>query len=51
MNEEKEKEKRRFNLIIHNIVESTDVDSSVRKEHDINLVDSILKQYLGYLPR
>ena len=47
MNEEKEKDKRRLNLIIHNIVESTDVDSSVRKEHDINLVDSILKKYLG----
>ena len=28
-------------------MESTDVDSSVRKEHDINLFDSILKQYLG----
>jgi len=49
MNEEKEKEKRCLNLIIHNIKlkESADADSSVRKKHDINLVDSILKQYLG----
>lgn len=47
MNEEKEKEKRRLNLIIHNIKESADTDSSVRKEHDITLVESTLKQYLG----
>ena len=46
MNEEKEKEKRRLNLIIHNTEESADTNSSVRKEHDINIVDSILKQYL-----
>ena len=31
MNKEKEKEKRQLNLIIHNIAESTDVDSSARK--------------------
>ena len=47
MNEEKEKEKCRLNLIIHNVEESADVDSSVRKEHDIKLVDSVLRQYLG----
>lgn len=47
MNEEKEKEKRRLNLIVHNIAESSDTDSSKRKEHDASLVDSILKQYLG----
>ena len=28
-------------------MESADVDSSVRKEHNISLVDSILQQYLG----
>jgi len=47
INEEKEKEKRWLNLIIHNIAESTDVYSSARKEHDLNSVDSILKKYLG----
>ena len=47
MNEEKEKEKRRLNLIIHNVEESADANSSVRKNHDINLIDSALRQYLG----
>ena len=38
LNEEKEKTKRRLNLIIHNIPESTDGDGLTRKKHDIDLL-------------
>ena len=47
LNEEKEKAKRRLNLIIHNIPESTDGDGLTRKKHDIDFIISAFQQYLG----
>ena len=38
INEEKEKAKRRLNVIIHNVPESTSEDSNVRKKHDTDFV-------------
>ena len=38
LNEEKEKAKRRLNVIIHNVPESTSEDGSVRKKHDTDFV-------------
>ena len=34
--EEKEKSKHKLNLIVHNELESTEEQDSVRKEHDID---------------
>ena len=45
-NEEKEKEKRQFNLILHNIKESDDTDSSRRKKEGVCAAISIFKDYL-----
>ena len=41
------KAKRRLNLIIHNIPESTDGDGLTRKKLDIDFVISAFQQYLG----
>ena len=46
VNEEKEKEKRQFNLILHDIKESDDTDSSKQKEEDACAAISIFKDYL-----
>ena len=40
LNEEKEKAKRRLNLIVHNVEESTSDDGPTRKQHDIHTVSS-----------
>ena len=47
VNEEKEKSKRKLNLIFHNIAESTKEDGAARKQDDISCVSNILQQYLG----
>ena len=47
INEEKEKAKRRLNLIVHNVTESTNEDGLIRKKHDIDYVTSTIQQYLG----
>ena len=47
INEEKETAKRRLNLIIHNVSESTQEDGLARKQEDINKVSSIFQQYLN----
>ena len=47
ISEEKEKAKRRLNLIVHNIVKSTSEDGTTRKKHDVESVSGILQQYLG----
>ena len=47
VNEEKEKAKRRLNLIVHNIPESASDDSLTRKKHDIDFLCS-LEKYLGF---
>ena len=46
VNEEKEKEKRQFNLILHNIKEPDDTDSSKRKEEDTCAAISTFRDYL-----
>jgi len=46
LSEEKEKERRKFNFIIHRIPECTSEDALERKEHDIGHVNSVLQDYL-----
>ena len=46
VNEEKEKEKRQFNLILHNIKESDNTDCSKQKEEDTCAAILIFKDYL-----
>jgi len=46
LSEEKEKEKRKLNLIVHRIPESTSEDALERKEHDIEQVNSVFRDYL-----
>lgn len=45
--EQKEKEKRRLNLIIHNVEESKAVDGATRKKDDISKCSDIFRTYLG----
>ena len=47
LNEEKEKARRRLNLIVHNAPESTADDGPTRKAHDIKFVSTAFQQYLG----
>ena len=48
INEEKEKAKRRLNLIVHNIPESASDDGLTRKKHDIDFLCSLSEEYLGF---
>ena len=47
INEEKEREHRRLNLIIHNAPESTAESAGSRKENDIDCATDIFNVYLG----
>ena len=47
INEEKEKAKRRLNIIIHNIPESASEDGNTRKKHDTDFVTDICQQHLN----
>ena len=47
MSEEKEKEKRKLNIIIHNLPESTLEDAQARKQEDIKNINSLLTKYIG----
>ena len=47
INEEKERNKRRLNIIVHNIAESSAESGSERKSCDINNVTSIFDKYVG----
>ena len=47
LSEDTEKEKRKLNLIIHNIPESTLTEAQGRKQDDIQKVTSLLTQYVG----
>ena len=47
MNEEKDKEHRRLNLIIHNAPESTAELAASHKTEDIDLAIDIFNVYLG----
>ena len=41
--EEKEKDKRKFNLVVHKVPESTSSNAQERKTHDFNQVHTILQ--------
>lgn len=47
INEEREKEKRKLNVIVHNLPECDDSDPSNRKSHDISKTSSIVDKYLS----
>ena len=47
LSEEKEKEKRKLNLIVHEVPESTRSIAQERKAHDLDQVHTILKECLG----
>ena len=48
--EQKEREKRELNLVLHNVPEPTTTDNSARKEEDITQVNSIFSGYLDVKP-
>ena len=50
LNEEKERSKRRLNVIIHNVEESSAENGKARKEQDIQKVKSIFDEYMGIKP-
>jgi len=47
ISEEKEKEKCKLNLIIHNYPESTSTDSQARKKEDIQNISILLNKYVN----
>ena len=47
MGEEKDKEKRRLNVTVHNVPESTCDEGQERKQCNTDEVNSIFQQYLG----
>ena len=47
LNEEREKDKRKLNLILHNVPESTNPNSDVRKRDDTDTAVTIFNQHLG----
>ena len=47
LNEEKERSKRRLNVIIHNVEESSAENGIARKEQDVQKVKLIFDEYMG----
>ena len=47
VSEQKEKEKRQLNLVLHNVLEPLDQDASDRKSADLSRVTSLFSDYLG----
>ena len=47
ISEEKEREKRKLNLIVHNLPESTSAEASIRKNEDTQNVTSLINKYIG----
>ena len=45
--EQKEKEKRQLNIIVHNLEESSASEGSFRKEDDITKCKSLFQKHLG----
>jgi len=45
--EQKEKEKRQLNIVVHNIEESAASDGASRKKDDISKCTALLQKYLG----
>ena len=46
---QREKERRKLSIIVHNLKESASTDSSVRKQDDINEYKSLLETYIIYI--
>ena len=47
INEEKEKSKRKLNLIIHNLTESSKESGDARRQEDISSISNILSKHIG----
>lgn len=47
LSEEREKEKRQLNLIVHQLTESTKEDPQSRKSEDIDVSSKLIQKYLG----
>ena len=47
VSEQKEKEKRQLNIILHNLTESSKEDAGDRKSDDTKEVTSLFDKYLG----
>ena len=47
VSEQKEKEKRQFNLVLHNVLEPLEQDASDRKSADLSKVTSLFSDHLG----
>ena len=45
--EEKEKDRRRLNLIVHQLIEPTETDTQKRKECDVKETSNVIRKYLG----
>ena len=50
MNEEKEKARRRLNLIVHNLEESSYEDGATRQKDDIDRITSIIQNHVDVTP-
>jgi len=50
LDEEKERSKRRLNVILHNVEESSADDGQTRKEQDISTASSVFDKYMGVKP-
>ena len=49
--EQREKERRQLNIIVHNLKESASTEGAVRKQDDIKECTSMLERYLYQLPK
>jgi len=50
LNEEKERSKRRLNLIVHNLKEPTSEDGATRKKEDIKQINNLLQNHMEVSP-
>ena len=50
VDEQRERVKRKLNLIFHNVVESTKPDGIARKNDDINFIKTLLHDHIGIEP-
>ena len=48
--EQRERDRRKLNLIFHNVPESVKKSGPERKADDINMINGLLHQHLGYSP-
>lgn len=50
VDEQREREKQKLNLIFHNVAESTKPDGIAGKDYDINFIKVLLHDYIGIDP-